>query len=200
MPFSIALTRSRATGFSTTPNRPDAPVKSRFHRSWPARAGSAGYSTSSTSGPRAQPRRHRQRVLLVARHPHRERAQAAQAEEAVVGGRRDTHVGPQAVQRADASPRSRRSRPSSTSECPPMYFVAACTDTSTPWSNARKPSGVAHVLSRMTCAPCAWATRAIAGTSCTSNVSEPGDSVNTMPRVGPELTRDVGARAAGRSS
>ena len=28
--------------------------------------------------------------------------------------------------------------PSSTSEWPPMYFVAACTDTSTPWSNARK--------------------------------------------------------------
>ena len=31
-----------------------------------------------------------------------------------------------------------------------MYLVAACTDTSTPWSNARKSSGVAHVLSRTT--------------------------------------------------
>ena len=106
-------------------------------------------------------------------------AQPAQAEEAVVGRRRDAHVGPQPMQRRGASPRCRRSRRAARRECPPMYLVAACTETSTPWSNARKPSGVAHVLSSTTRAPCACATAAIAGTSCTSNVSEPGDSANT---------------------
>ena len=34
-----------------------------------------------------------------------------------------------------------------------MYLVAACTDTSTPWSNERKPNGVAHELSMTTSAP-----------------------------------------------
>jgi hypothetical protein len=53
--------------------------------------------------------------------------------------------------------------PSSTSEWPPMYLVAACTDTSTPWSNARKPSGVAQELSSTTSAPCRCADLAIAG-------------------------------------
>jgi hypothetical protein len=51
---------------------------------------------------------------------------------------------------------------------------------STPWSNARKPSGVAHVLSRMLTTPRARAAAAIARMSCTSKVSEPGDSMNTM--------------------
>ena len=60
-----------------------------------------------------------------------------------------------------------------------MYLVAACTDTSTPCSNARKPSGVAQVLSRTTRAPRSCAACAIAGTSCTSNVSDPGDSTKT---------------------
>ena len=61
-----------------------------------------------------------------------------------------------------------------------MYFVAACTETSTPWSNERKPNGVAQELSVTTSAPLRWATAAIAGMSCTQNVSEPGDSVKTM--------------------
>jgi hypothetical protein len=40
-------------------------------------------------------------------------------------------------------------------------------------------SGVAQVLSIMTRAPAAWAALAIAGMSCTSNVLDAGDSVNT---------------------
>jgi hypothetical protein len=69
--------------------------------------------------------------------------------------------------------------PSSTSEWPAIYLVAACTETSTPWSNARKKSGVAQVLSITTSALRACATAAIAETSCTSKVSEPGDSTKT---------------------
>ena len=65
-----------------------------------------------------------------------------------------------------------------------MYLVAACTDTSTPWSNERKPKGVAHELSMTTSAPRPCATAAIAGMSCTPNVSEPGDSVNTRRVLG----------------
>ena len=57
-----------------------------------------------------------------------------------------------------------------------MYLVAAWIDTSTPWSNDRNSQGEAQVLSIMTVAPWSWATAAIAGTSCTSKVSEPGDS------------------------
>jgi hypothetical protein len=41
------------------------------------------------------------------------------------------------------------------------------------------PSGVAQVLSISTSAPCACAAAAIAGTSWTSNESDPGDSTNT---------------------
>jgi len=70
--------------------------------------------------------------------------------------------------------------PSRTSEWPPMYLVAACTDTSTPKSNARKFNGVAHELSMMTNALRECATFAIAGTSCTSNVRDPGDSTKTI--------------------
>ena len=69
--------------------------------------------------------------------------------------------------------------PSITSEWPPIYLVAAWIDRSTPWSKARKYSGVAQVLSMSTTAPAAWAAAAIAGTSCTSNESEPGASTNT---------------------
>ncbi len=77
-----------------------------------------------------------------------------------------------------------------------MYLVAACTDTSTPWSNERKKNGVAHVLSSTTFAPRAWATAAIAGMSCTSKVSDPGDSVNTT-RVFGRKSRSIAAPASG---
>ena len=77
-----------------------------------------------------------------------------------------------------------------------MYFVAAWTDTSTPWSNARKPNGVAQVLSITTSASRPCATAAIAGTSCTSKVSDPGDSVNTM-RVFGLNQRAIPAPASG---
>ena len=69
--------------------------------------------------------------------------------------------------------------PSMVSAWPPIYFVAAWIDTSTPCANGLKKSGVAQVLSRMTTAPAACAALAMAGMSCTSKVCEPGNSVNT---------------------
>ena len=42
MPSSIASMRSFATGCNTMENNPDAPMKSRFHNSWPREPGSAG--------------------------------------------------------------------------------------------------------------------------------------------------------------
>ena len=69
--------------------------------------------------------------------------------------------------------------PSIRSECPERYFVAAWIATSTPWPIALKKSGEAQVLSITTFAPRAWAAAAIAGMSCTSKVSEHGDSTYT---------------------
>ncbi len=77
-----------------------------------------------------------------------------------------------------------------------MYLVAACTDTSTPWSNERKPNGVAHELSVTTSAPRRCATAAIAGMSCTQKVSDPGDSVNTT-RVFGRNSRSIPAPSSG---
>ena len=75
-----------------------------------------------------------------------------------------------------------------------MYLVAAWTETSTPWSNERKPNGVAHELSMTTRAPRRCATAAIAGMSCTSKVSDPGDSVKTSFVFGAEFALDRRAR------
>jgi hypothetical protein len=58
-------------------------------------------------------------------------------------------------------------------------MAAAWIDRSTPWSSARKYSGVAQVLSISTSAPCRCAAAAIAGMSCISKLCEPGASVNT---------------------
>ena len=70
-------------------------------------------------------------------------------------------------------------RPISVSECPAIYFVPACIDTSTPCSNERKKYGVPHVLSASTGMLRACAAAAIAGMSCISKVSEPGASQKT---------------------
>ena len=40
-PSTMAATVLRFTGFSTIENRPEAPVKSRFHKSYPGSVGSA---------------------------------------------------------------------------------------------------------------------------------------------------------------
>jgi hypothetical protein len=69
--------------------------------------------------------------------------------------------------------------PSITSACPPMYLVAAMIETSTPSAKAGRKYGVAQLLSITTVTPAARAAAAIAGTSCTSNVSDPGDSRKT---------------------
>lgn len=66
-----------------------------------------------------------------------------------------------------------------TSEWPLRYFEAALIEKSTPWARGLKRSGVAQVLSAATSAPRAWAAATIAGTSCTSMVTDPGDSTQT---------------------
>ena len=86
-------------------------------------------------------------------------------------------------------------RPSRRSECPERYLVPASRAMSTPCVWGEKNSGVAQVLSNMTHAPRAWATSAMAGTSWTSKVSEPGDSVNTGSGVRPHQRFDSSADA-----
>ncbi|MDT4880162.1 hypothetical protein FQZ97_1158910 [compost metagenome] len=65
-----------------------------------------------------------------------------------------------------------------------MYLVAAWMEMSTPCLKEGKCTGVPQVLSSITSAPWAWATAAMAGTSCTSKVREPGDSRNTTRVLG----------------
>ncbi len=55
--------------------------------------------------------------------------------------------------------------PSSASECPTMYLVAAWIEISAPCANGLNYNGEAQVLSMMTKAPTEWASSAIAGTS-----------------------------------
>ena len=74
-----------------------------------------------------------------------------------------------------------------------MYLVTAWTERSTPWASGWKKSGVAQVLSKTTAASWAWATAAIAGTSCISKVSEPGDFEIDRARALAEERLDAGA-------
>ena len=57
-----------------------------------------------------------------------------------------------------------------------MYLVAAWIEMSTPCSKGLKYSGDAQVLSMTTKAPRRCASSAMAETSCTSKLIEPGDS------------------------
>ncbi len=84
--------------------------------------------------------------------------------------------------------------PSSTSEWPPMYLVAACTDdVDAVVERAKAERRRPRVVERRRSAPRACATAAIAGMSCTSNVSEPGDSANTMRVFGRNACSIAGA-------
>ena len=60
-----------------------------------------------------------------------------------------------------------------------MYLVSACVATSTPCAKASKYTPAEYVLSIATFAPWRCAASAIAGTSCTSIVIEPGLSHHT---------------------
>ena len=71
-------------GFSTTENRPDEPVKSRFHSAWPGWLGSAGMQHAGDLGPRLQPVRDVERGRLMPRQPHAHGAQAAQGQKAIL--------------------------------------------------------------------------------------------------------------------
>src|SRR5215207_6302418 len=78
-----------------------------------------------------------------------------------------------------------------------MYFVSAWVTTSTPCANASKCTPAEYVLSIATLAPCRCATSAIAGTSCTSIVMDPGLSHHRLePRADRrriEVARDAEA-------
>jgi len=82
---------------------------------------------------------------------------------------------------------------------PQMYFVAAWIDRSTPRASAGKKIGVPQVLSISTEALRACATAAIAGTSCTSKVSEPGLSQYTALVLG-RNNAAMPSRSADRNS
>ena len=69
--------------------------------------------------------------------------------------------------------------PSIASEWPTMYLVQAWSETSAPNVSGWQKSGDAQVLSTISTVPLAWAASASAGKSCTSKVSEPGDSPTT---------------------
>ena len=84
MPSSIASTALAGAGFNTTPNRPQAPVKSRFHSAWPGSSGRAGCRTRSTFRALLQPAGEDQPVLLMLAEPHGQGAQAAEREIDVV--------------------------------------------------------------------------------------------------------------------
>ena len=196
MPSSIAATRSLRDRLQHHAEQSATRrVKSRFHSSCPRAPGSAGYSTSRDLGPRRAATARSRSALAwwrasrtaSVRRPRRPRKQSSVR-------RGDAHVGPQPVQRRDASPRCATITPSSTSEWPPMYLVAACTDTSTPWSNARKPSGVAHVLSRITSAPRACATCGDRGNVLHLERQRARRLGEHEARVGPELALDRGAQ------
>ncbi len=126
-----------------------------------------------------QPARDLERALLVPLQPDAHRAQAAQHLVDVVGSGA-------AAERVEGLRTVFPSRlrlpttvPSSMSECPAGYFVAAWIDDVHAEIERPEIEGVAQVLSSMTIAPPAWAAATIAGMSWTSNVLEAGDSVNT---------------------
>ena len=77
-----------------------------------------------------------------------------------------------------------------------MYFVPAWIDRSMPCSKGLKNSPALQVLSMATRTPAARAAWAMAGTSWTSNVNEPGDSTNTM-RVFGRMRAAISAPMAG---
>ena len=152
-----------------------------------ARARAApGRCTSLHLGPRrAASCATSQRARLVPREPRRQRAQAAQARGS---SRRCDAVTPMSVHSRCSAGASR-----SLVEDQPQQHVGVPADVlgrrvhrdvdamvERRGSRTASPS----VLSITTRAPCACATSAIAGMSCTSKVSEPGDSVNTMRVLG----------------
>ena len=161
----------------TKPNRPLAPVMSRFQSAWPGSPGRAGWRTRATSGRAGEPCRDRHGRRHLPLEPDGERAQAAEARGRCRPARRRGRECCGFLERAARVSAFAATVPSITSEWPPRYLVAACT---------RKVGAVGErleverrrpgVVDRSTTAPRAWATAAIAGTSCISKVSEPGDS------------------------
>ena len=75
-PSTKAATAASDTGFRTTPNRPQAPEKSRFHRAWPGSPSSGGIEDAGDFRPGLQPAGQGERGLLMARQADRQGAQA----------------------------------------------------------------------------------------------------------------------------
>ena len=73
------------TGLNTTPNSPQAPVKSRCQIAWPGIARQRRVQHAQHLGPLLEPARHLESGLMMAREPHAERAQAAHRHVHVVG-------------------------------------------------------------------------------------------------------------------
>ena len=194
MPSSIASTRSRATGCSTTPNSPLARREVALPQLVPARAGQRRIEHLAHLGPRAQPRA---RCAVALAWWRASRTASVRSRAGRGSSRRCDAVTPMSVHSrcsgADASPRCRRSRRAA------RRNGRRCTwSPRAPTRRRRGRTRESRAASPTCCpastsAPCACATAAIAGTSCTSNVSEPGDSANTMRVLGRIIALDAGA-------
>ena len=189
------LLRGRAC--STTPNRPEAPRKSRFQSAWPGSLGQGRVEHARDLGPllrasapasapvcaggapagRARVRRPRRReVAVVGRGAVAELARSPRCTGSQVAScvRDDAHHQRRNGRRYTWSPPGSRCRRRA--------------------SSGLKNSGVAQVLSiidEARRARCAAA--AIAGTSCISKVSEPGALDEDQPGVGADQRGDAGA-------
>ena len=179
-PLSMASTRALATGFRITPNNPQAPREIPLPQRVAARAFQRREDDLVDLGPLAQPASDGQRALGM----------ALEADTRACAGRAAPESNRRCSRRYPCPSTCRCSpgnvcalqvtSPTRTSECPPKYLVPACIEMSAPRAKAGNPSGVAQVLSSSTSAPWRCATSAIAGRSCTSKESDPGDSVNTI--------------------
>ncbi len=91
-PIDKAATAASETGLRMTPNRPQAPEKSRFHRVWPGSSGSAGCRMRATSGRAFSQRASVSAGLLMLLQPHGQGAQAPQAQKTVIAAGEQAHI------------------------------------------------------------------------------------------------------------
>ena len=175
MKRSVCSSLKRAS--NSTENKPPAPVKSRFHVSWPGQSANAGCNTLVISG----------RALSQAA-TLRAAASCASKRSFMLGSPRMTRKASSALTpiprrmwamaRRSFRAASRVTRaPIRTSEPPDWYLVSACITMSTPMSKPRSASPADQVLSSATSTPRARAALQIAGRSGTSIDTEPGASV-----------------------
>ena len=137
-PFTMRATDASSVVCSASPNRLDAPAKSRFHSAWPGSLSRAGQSTRFTSG-----RDSSQRATFVAdadcRSSRTERLRMPRSARKQSSG---DATSPNAYAWSATVLNSTSFAvviiPITRSECPARYFVPAWIEMSTPCSSGRK--------------------------------------------------------------